>query len=331
MPSSGLNSVSSSDPEAGPNEAPVHIPVLLQSVLTFLDVKPGGTYVDGTVGAGGHAASILAASSPDGRLLGLDRDPEALRLAAQRLASFGDRVTLRHGSFVFLGSLAEDVAPVDGILLDLGLSSMQLDDPGRGFAFSREGPLDMRFDPTSPGPTAADLVNDRSVQDLADILYRYGEERQSRRIARAIAAARPLRTTTELAEVVSAARRGRRERIHPATRTFQALRIAVNDELGALETVLPQAVDLLAPGGRLVVISFHSLEDRIVKHYFRQEATDCVCPPDFPICACDHQPRLEVLTSKPVRPDEEEVEANPRARSARLRAAERLSDPAPEG
>lgn len=331
MPSSGPNLASSSSPYRGPSDAPVHIPVLLQSVLTFLDVKPGGTYVDGTVGGGGHAVSILAASAPDGRLLGLDRDPEALEMAAQRLASFGDRVTLRHGSFAFLSHLAEDVAPVDGVLLDLGLSSMQLADPDRGFAFSREGPLDMRFDPTSPGPTAADLVNERSVKELADILYRYGEERQSRRIARAIVAARPLSTTAELAEVVTAAQRGRRGHIHPATRTFQALRIAVNDELGALETALPQAVDLLAPGGRLVVISFHSLEDRIVKHYIRREAKDCVCPPDLPICACDHDARLEVLTSKPVRPDEEEVEDNPRARSARLRAAERLAEPTQEG
>jgi 16S rRNA (cytosine1402-N4)-methyltransferase len=252
-------------------------------------------------------------------------------MAAQRLAPFGDRVTLRHGSFAFLGALAKDVAPVDGVLLDLGLSSMQLADPDRGFAFSRQGPLDMRFDPTSPGPTAAQLVNECSVNELADILYRYGEERQSRRIARAIVAARPLDTTTDLAAVVSAARRGRRGRIHPATRTFQALRIAVNDELGALETALPQAVDLLAPGGRLVVISFHSLEDRIVKHYFRQEATACICPPDLPVCGCDHRARLEVLTSKPVRPDEDEEEANPRARSARLRAAERLPEPAQEG
>ena len=331
MPNSGPNLVSSHESNPGPSGTPVHVPVLLPSVLTLLNVQSGGTYIDGTVGGGGHAAAILAASSPDGRLLGLDRDPAALEMAAQRLAPFGDRVTLRHGSFASLGSLAEDVAPVDGILVDLGLSSMQLDSASRGFAFSRPGPLDMRFDSTSPGPTAADLVNERSAKELADILYRYGEERQSRRIAWAIVAARPLHTTMELAEVVAAAQGGRHGRIHPATRTFQALRIAVNDELGALEAVLPQAVDLLAPGGRLVVISFHSLEDRIVKHYFRRESQDCVCPPDLPICACDHQARLKVLTSKPVRPDEEEVEANSRARSARLRAVERLPEPVSGG
>jgi 16S rRNA (cytosine1402-N4)-methyltransferase len=296
----------------------------LQSVLTLMHVRPGGAYIDGTVGAGGHAAAILETSAPDGRLLGLDRDPQALEAAARRLARFGERAVLRHGSFASLKELAGDLAPADGVLMDLGLSSLQLADPERGFSFSHEGPLDMRFDPTAPGPKAADLVNDLSVKELAGVLYRYGEERQARRIARAIVAARPLHTTTALAEVVAEATRGRRGRIHPATRTFQALRIAVNDELGALRSALSQAVDLLAPGGRLVVISFHSLEDRIVKRYLRRESRDCVCPPEIPVCVCDHQARLEVLTSKPVPPDAEEVEANPRARSARLRAAERV-------
>jgi len=295
-------------------------------VLTFLAVRPGGTYIDATVGGGGHAAAILTASAPDGRLLGLDRDPAALEIARRRLAPFGDRALLRHGSFARLALLAQDIAPVDGVVFDLGLSSLQLADPRRGFAFSREGPLDMRFDPEAGGPTAADLVNTLSVKELAEVLYRYGEERQARRIAEAIVAARPVRTTTELAEVVAAAVGSRRGRIHPATRTFQALRIAVNRELDALAEALPQALDLLAPGGRLVVISFHSLEDRIVKRFLRRESRDCICPPETPICTCGHRARLRVLTPKPVRPSPEEVAANPRSRSARLRAAQRLPE-----
>ena len=304
----------------------VHIPVLLQATLTFLQVRSGGTYIDATVGGGGHAEAILAAAVPDGRLLGLDLDPDALEVASERLAPFGDRVVLRRGSFAQLAALAADFVPADGIFFDLGLSSLQLTDPSRGFSFSRPGPLDMRFDPDAGGPTAADLVNGLSVEELAQILYQYGEERQARRIAEAIVAARPLETTEQLAEVVVAAVGGKRGRIHPATRTFQALRIAVNDELSALRVALPQAVDLLRPGGRLVVISFHSLEDRIVKRFFRQESKDCICPPEVPVCACGHRARLRVLTRKPVRPDPDEVARNPRARSARLRAAERLAD-----
>jgi 16S rRNA (cytosine1402-N4)-methyltransferase len=266
----------------------------------------------------------LEASAPDGRLLGVDRDPKALEIAARRLSPLGERAVLRHGSFAHLTELAEDFVPADGVLLDLGLSSLQLADPERGFAFSREGPLDMRFDPTAGGPTAADLVNQLAVKELADLLYHYGEERQARRIAGAIVSARPLNTTTQLADVVCQATGRRRGRIHPATRTFQALRIAVNDELTALETALPQVLELLADGGRLVVMSFHSLEDRIVKRFLRRESTDCVCPPEIPVCMCDHRARVQVLTSKPVRPTPEEVEINPRSRSARLRAAERI-------
>ncbi len=304
----------------------VHIPVLLQETLTFLQVRPGGTYIDATVGGGGHAEAILSASAPDGRLLGLDLDPDALEVARERLTPFGERAVLRQGSFAQLAALAADFAPVDGILFDLGLSSLQLADPARGFSFSYSGPLDMRFDPDAGGPTAADLVNGLSVEELAQILYQYGEERQARRIAEAIVAARPLETTEQLAEVVVAAVGRRRGRIHPATRTFQALRIAVNDELSVLQVALPQAVDLLRPGGRLVVISFHSLEDRIVKRFLRQESKDCICPPEAPVCTCEHRARLRVLTRKPVRPDPEEVARNPRARSARLRAAERLAE-----
>ncbi len=302
-----------------------HTPVLYQEVLQALQPRPGGRYIDGTIGAGGHAAGVLEASAPDGLLLGLDRDPEALRTAAGRLEPFQGRVFLRHASFAEMGRHAADLGwgRVDGVLLDLGLSSLQLDEPTRGFAFSHDGPLDMRFDPSQPG-TAADLVNELSEAELADLLYRFGEERQSRRIARAIVRARPLRTTQELARVVARAVGGRKGRRHPATRTFQALRIAVNEELMALERGLEQAVALLAPGGRIAVISFHSLEDRIVKEVFRREARDCLCPPRQPQCTCRHQARLKLVTRKPLRPTEAEVQANPRARSARLRVAERL-------
>jgi 16S rRNA (cytosine1402-N4)-methyltransferase len=307
------------------DESVRHIPVLLQAVLNGLVVKPGGRYIDATLGAGGHAAGILAASAPDGQLLGLDRDPFALQVAKARLASYAERVTWVHSSFVHLGAVARthDFSPVDGVLFDLGLSSMQLDDPERGFAFRTDGPLDMRFNPAGGGPSAAELVNELSAEALADLIFEYGEERKSRRIARAIVEARPIHTTGALAAVIEQAV-GRRERIHPATRTFQALRIAVNAELDALEAVLPQAVELLAPGGRLVVISFHSLEDRIVKHFMRRESRDCVCPPELPVCMCEHRASLRVLTRKPLRPSAEEVERNPRARSARLRIAEKL-------
>ena len=262
-----------------------HIPVLLDEVLDGLQVEPGGRIIDGTVGAGGHAYEILAASSPDGVLLGLDRDPAALEVAADRLSRYGERVVLEHDSFARIREVAEakNFVPVDGILLDLGLSSLQLADSDRGFSFLADGPLDMRFDPTSSGPRAADLVNRLSAEELADILYHYGEERQSRRIASAIVAARPIHTTGELVDVVKRAvggrhGRARRGRLHPATLTFQALRIAVNEELAALKRALPQAVDLLSPGGRLAVIAFHSLEDRIVKRFMRRESKDCICP-----------------------------------------------------
>jgi 16S rRNA (cytosine1402-N4)-methyltransferase len=217
-------------------------------------------------------------------------------------------------------------AGVDGLLLDLGISSMQVDDPARGFAFRQDGPLDMRFDPAAGGLSAADIVNTWDDEALADILYRYGEERHSRRIARAICAARviqPVNSTRQLAEIVVSAYRGPREKIHPATRTFQALRIAVNDELGAVERVLPRAIDLLQPGGRLAVISFHSLEDRIVKQAFKHEATDCICPPHQPVCTCHHVARVRLVTRKPVQPGAAEIEANPRSRSAKLRVVER--------
>jgi 16S rRNA (cytosine1402-N4)-methyltransferase len=286
--------------------------------------------VDGTLGAGGHAAAILSAA-PGSRLLGLDRDPAALALAAEHLAPFGDRAALRHASYErmadivpgWLGGETGRETGVDGILLDLGLSSMQMDSPARGFAFMHDGPLDMRFDPSSGAITAAEIVNTWDADELADVLFRYGEERHSRRIARAIIAARPITTTRQLAEIVAGAQRGPREKIHPATRTFQALRIVVNDELGAVERVLPRAIELLRPGGRLAVISFHSLEDRIVKQTFREEATDCICPPRQPVCTCGHVARVDLITRKPITPDEDEIAQNPRSRSAKLRIVAR--------
>lgn len=293
-----------------------HQPVLLHETLGGLNVRLGGTYIDGTVGAGGHAFEILARSAPDGRLLGLDLDPAALALARQTLAHFGERAILRQASYTQMAELAGDLAPADGILLDLGLSSLQLDDPARGFAFQHAGPLDMRFGPDI-ALTAADIVNEWPLDELADILYQYGEERHSRKIARAIGAARPITTTTQLAEVVTKAIGRHKERIHPATRTFQALRIAVNGELESVEAVLPLAVKLLKPGGRLAVIAFHSLEDRLVKHFFRAQAREKMEDANF-------VPTLREVTRKPIEASAEEVAHNPRARSARLRIAEKL-------
>ena len=310
----------------------IHIPVLFHQVLDGLRVRPGGQYIDATVGGGGHAAGILAALSPDGRLLGLDRDPAAIETARARLAADAARVVLVHSAFDHLAQIARAnrCVPTNGVLFDLGFSSLQLDNPERGFAFGTDGPLDMRFDPAGGGDTAADLVNYLSVEELTALLFRYGEEKQARRITKAIVAARPLHTTKELASLVERAvgrghQRHRHRRIHPATRTFQALRIAVNEELDILEAALPQAVEILAPGGRLAVISFHSLEDRLVKRFLRRESRDCVCPPEAPACMCDHRATLQLIVRKPIRPTADEVAANPRARSARLRVAERMN------
>lgn len=301
-----------------------HKPVLLREVIENLKPQSGGWYIDATLGAGGHAEAILAQSTPTVKLLGLDRDPQALAIARVRLQHCAGRVDIVQGNFASLENIAAErgFLGVQGILLDLGLSSLQLADENRGFSFQIDAPLDMRFDP-SQGETAADLVNELLESDLADVIFQYGGERRSRRIARAIVKARPITRTARLAEVVSRAV-GRRTRIHPATKTFQALRIAVNRELEALEQVLPQAVDLLAPEGRLLVISFHSLEDRIVKRFFQHESRDCICPPELPVCMCDHRATLRIVTRRPVRPLAEEVQDNPRSRSARLRVAARL-------
>ncbi len=308
-----------------PHEALSHAPVLADEVIQYLAVQPGGRYVDCTTGAGGHARAILEASAPGGVILCLDADEKALRVAEQNLAPFAESVRLVEANFRDLADVCRqyNFVPVHGILFDLGLSSMQLADAERGFSFQIEAPLDMRFG-KSQSLTASEIVNDYTERDLADLIWRLGEEPASRRIARAILRARPLTTTTELASTVSRAVSGRHTRIHPATRTFQALRIAVNDELGALETALGQARDLLGPGGRLVVISFHSLEDRIVKQFLQRESRDCICPPEYPTCQCGHRISLRVLTRKSITPGEAELAANPRSRSARLRAAEKL-------
>ena len=308
------------------DRASEHVPVLTDEVVAGLQVRPGGRYLDATLGAGGHTASILHASAPDGLVLGLDADPAAIAFAGQVLRPFGDRVIMQVANFRNLATVIADVGFefFDGVLMDLGFSSRQLADARRGFSFMHDGPLDMRMDPGQE-QTAADLVNQVPEAELADLLWKYGEERHSRRIAGAIVRARPISSTGQLAELVARAR-GHREKIHPATRTFQALRIAVNSELENLSEALPQARNVLCPGGRLAVIAFHSLEDRVVKRFCQQEARDCICPPEIPICVCQHRATLRVVNRKPIRPSDKEVTANPRSRSARLRIAERLSN-----
>ena len=309
-----------------------HLPVLAEEVMLMLAPRPGSLHVDGTVGGGGHTERILEAASPDGRVLGLDADPAAIGRAGERLARFGDRLVLRQANFRDLATVAPEAGfpAVDGILLDLGLSSFQLADQTRGFSFRSDGPLDMRFDPAAGRPVAELLAN-LDADALGDILRRYGEEPQARRIARAVVEARskePVTTASTLASLVERVvprRPGRAGRIHPATRTFQALRIAVNGELEALEAALSAAVGLLRPGGRLVVLAYHSLEDRLVKRFVAAERRGCTCPPSFPVCVCGRAPRLRPVGHQPMVPSEAEVAANPRARSARLRTAERLA------
>jgi 16S rRNA (cytosine1402-N4)-methyltransferase len=280
--------------------------------------------VDGTLGAGGHAAGLLAGSEPGGLLLGLDVDPQALGLARQKLAPFGERAWLKRASYTTLPEQLAEIGweRVDGILLDLGASSMQFDTPQRGFSFLADGPLDMRFNPSNP-LTAGEIINQWPEQELADLIFRYGEEPASRRIARAIVAARPVEGTRQLASVIERVQ-PRRGPHHPATQTFQALRIVVNSELESVEKFLPLAVQALNPGGRLAIIAFHSLEDRIIKEYYRQESKDCICPPRQPVCTCGHKASIQEVTRRPITPTEAEVKNNSRARSAKLRVAEKL-------
>ncbi len=302
-----------------------HQPVLYKEIIHALQPKRGGQYVDCTLGAGGHARGILEACAPDGLLLGLDVDPQALALARETLAPYERRIRLVQASYITLSDqlAAAGWDAADGILLDLGASSMQFDSPSRGFSFLQEGPLDMRFGPHAT-QTAADLVNTWDERELADILFHYGEERDSRKIARAIVANRPLHTTRELVAVIEKVSPRRGDRIHPATRTFQALRIAVNEELASVEKVLPQAVTALRSGGRCAVISFHSLEDRIVKDYFREQSKDLVNPPYEKIYEVERNAILRLVTKKPITPSDEETRINPRARSAKLRVVEKL-------
>jgi 16S rRNA (cytosine1402-N4)-methyltransferase len=281
--------------------------------------------VDGTLGAGGHAAGLLAGSEPGGLLLGMDVDPQALSLARQKLAPFGERAWLKKAPYTSLPHLMAELGwdSVNGILLDLGASSMQFDDPERGFSFLADGPLDMRFDPSAP-LTASEIINLWQEDDLADIIFKFGEEPAARRIAKAIVSARPVERTRQLAVIIERVRPRRGSPHHPATQTFQALRIVVNNELESVEKVLPVAVEALGPGGRLAVISFHSLEDRLVKIYFRRESKDCICPPEQPVCTCGHKASIKEITRRPITPSEEEINQNSRARSAKLRVAEKL-------
>jgi 16S rRNA (cytosine1402-N4)-methyltransferase len=305
----------------------VHIPVMVNEVKAALAVQPGGRYLDCTVDGGGHALAILEAASPGGSLLGIDADPDMLAESERRLSAYAGSVMLVQGNFRNVDTICRerDYAPVNGILFDLGLSSLQLARPERGFSFRSEGPLDMRFGPGQER-SAWSWVNETTAEELADVIWRFGEERQSRRIAATIIARRPIETTLQLAKAVEQAVGWKPGgSIHPATRTFQALRIAVNQELHALTEALPRAHGLLGFGARLVVISYHSLEDRIVKQYIGMESRDCVCPPGQPTCTCGHKATLRPIVRGVVKPSREEVAANPRARSARLRVAERLA------
>lgn len=304
-----------------------HVSVLLEESVAILAPTSGGTYIDCTAGAGGHASAILAASAPDGRLLAIDQDPSMLAIARERLTPYGDRGRCVLGSFGEVAEIAHDrgIAQANGIMFDLGVASPHLDDPDRGFSFQRDGPLDMRM-AHDGRPSAADLVREMTFDELARVFRDYGEEPAARRIARTIVAdrvRRPITRTVELADLV--ARLGARGgRVHPATRVFQALRIAVNDELGQLERGLAQAHEILAPGGVVAVIAFHSLEDRIVKQFLAERARDCVCPPRIPVCVCDHRATIQILIPGGLVPNEREIAANPRARSARLRAGRRV-------
>jgi 16S rRNA (cytosine1402-N4)-methyltransferase len=305
---------------------PVHVPALLNEVIVGLQPRGGGYFIDCTVGLGGHAAAILEKISPSGRLLGIDADPEAIKISQDKLSDYGEAVTLVNDNFVNLEAICERYRfhPVDGILFDLGVSSLQLDTAERGFSFHLDAPLNMRFDP-GQALTASDIVNSFSEQELAKLIERYGEERHSRRIARNIVQNRPIATTVELAHLIEQVLGGKRAKIHPATRTFMALRIAVNSELQNLELALKQTPNLLRPGGRLTVISYHSLEDRIVKQFMRYAASSCLCPPGTVICRCGHVPTLKLISRKVIKPTSLETESNPRSRSAKLRIAERLN------
>jgi 16S rRNA (cytosine1402-N4)-methyltransferase len=304
----------------------MHIPVLYEEVIDYLEPMNGTRFIDATVGAAGHTLGLLEASGPDGIVLALDRDPAAVEFASERLVDYTNRVHLVNASYDQMAIVAArlNFNGVDGVLLDLGFSSMQLADSSRGFSFQEDGPLDMRFDDRS-GITAYDIVNSASQEELARILRQYGEVQNNRKMAGVIVRERPIESTRQLAQLIVNAS-GARKNLHPATRIFQALRIAVNSELEILKEGLFAAVEVLKTGGRLAVISFHSLEDRIVKQFIRELSRDCVCPPEYPICTCDTNPILHSLHRKVVRPSDDEIQQNPRSRSARMRVAEKVSE-----
>ena len=303
----------------------LHIPVLLYETIRALNVKPGGRYIDCTLGSAGHALAILEKSQPGGHLLGIDMDPEAIEVARERLRPYRDSIFLVNNNFANLASVCDqyNFFPADGILLDLGVSSLQLAEGRRGFSFQHNGPLSMCFDYEQEF-TAATIVNTFSEEELARLIRDYGEEPLHRRIARYIVRNRPLKTTQELAQIVEWALGGRRGPIHPATKTFQALRIFINDELANLKAVLPQTMNLLNSGGRLAIISYHALEDRMVKEFLNRESSGCICPPRSPKCICGHVPTLSIVNKKIIIPLPAEVQFNPRSRSAKLRVAERV-------
>ncbi len=321
-----MQEIPSHQPGDQPGDQPLPQPVMPRETAEHLVLGLGGVYVDATAGEGGHSLSLLQASEPSGVVLGVDRDPRSLARAQRRLSSYGPRFIPAQGNYAQMVELARDkgIQQADGVLMDLGMSSWQLEGSGSGFSFQRDEPLDMRYDPAGQTLTAAQIVNTYSEEELSRLLYQYGEETRSRAIARAIVGSRPIDTSGELARVVSGAIRVGRRRIHPATRTFQALRIAVNEELANLEAGLQAAVELLRPAGRLVVISYHSLEDRLVKNTLAREAASCICPPEIPVCVCQHQPTLRLINRRVIRPGIEEMTANPRSRSARMRVAQRL-------
>ena len=313
-------------PEPDRDGPTFHQPVLLAETLYQLAPRPGGDYLDATLGEGGHTSAILEAAAPSGRVLGFDLDPRSLTIAVGRLQRFGDRFTPVQGTYGEMASLAQarGFGQFDGVLMDLGFSARQISAPGYGFSFQQDEPLDMRFDPAAP-LTAAEVVNDYSQEDLARVIYEYGEEPRSRAIARRIVESRPVGSTGALAGLVTSAlgpRRGRR--IHPATRTFQAIRIEVNDEMGNLARGLEAATQVLAPSGRLVVISYHSVEGRLVKGYLTSESRQCICPPMVTVCVCGHQATLRLVHRRVIKPSAREVQDNPRSRSAKLRVASKL-------
>ena len=302
-----------------------HTPVLVPETLEGLQVQPGGRYIDGTLGEGGHAEAILLASDPGGQVLGIDADHEAVHISKNRLSKFEDSFLSSNNKFSDMRKIASELnfIPVHGVLLDLGISSLQLDFEEKGFSFKQTSPLDMRFD-SQQTITASQIINTYPVETLSDIIFRYGEEPFSRKIARAIVKNRPINTSSELAQIIGDVIKKTIRKHHPATQTFQAIRIAVNNELQELETTLSQAISVIGLGGRLTIISYHSLEDRIVKRFFKEQSSECICSVEVIECVCEHTPTIKILTKKPITPSKQELSLNPRSRSAKLRIAERI-------